>query len=169
MRRRRSARDRGPRAAPCFELTILAAEVRRRSVVPSPEPNSVPLHGQPFEPIRIPSPKSSEKKRRAPCPRLVSVTPLFNSGAVSMRLTRVLCALVLMCGLLAAAHAESATLTVNAGGDLQAAINAARPGDTILVQGGATFTGNFSLPAKNGISYITIRSSAADGALPAAR
>src|SRR5438477_1732090 len=85
-----------------------------------------------------------------------------------MRLTRVLCALVLMCGLLAAAQAESATLTVNAGGDLQAAINAAKPGDTILVQAGATFTGNFSLPAKNGTAYITIRSSAPDSTLPAA-
>ena len=84
-----------------------------------------------------------------------------------MRLTRVLCALVTSCGLFAAARAESATLAVNAGGDLQAAINAAKPGDTILVQAGAIFTGYFSLPAKNGTSYITIRSSAADSALPA--
>jgi len=85
-----------------------------------------------------------------------------------MSLTRVSCALVLVCGLFASARAESATLTVNAGGDLQAAINAAKPGDTILVQAGATFTGNYSLPAKNGTAYITIRSSAADTALPAA-
>ena len=34
------------------------------------------------------------------------------------------------------AGADAATLTVNAGGDLQAAINAAQPGDTILVQAG---------------------------------
>ena len=48
---------------------------------------------------------------------------------------------------------------VNAGGDLQAAINNAQPGDTILLQAGATFTGNFILPNKGGSSYITIRSS----------
>jgi hypothetical protein len=40
------------------------------------------------------------------------------------------------------------------------------PGDTLLLQAGATFTGNFVLPAKTGTSYITIRSSAADSALP---
>ena len=85
-----------------------------------------------------------------------------------MSLTRVSCALAVVCGLLSAARAESATLTVDAGGDLQAAINAAKPGDTILVAAGATFTGTFTLPAKNGTSYITIRSSAADSALPPA-
>jgi hypothetical protein len=64
--------------------------------------------------------------------------------------------------------AHAAILTVNAGGDLQAAINAAQPGDTILVQAGAVFTGNFTLPAKGGTAFITIRSSAPDGSLPAA-
>src|SRR3954470_5425719 len=81
--------------------------------------------------------------------------------------TRSFCALVVLCGMLTA-HAEAATLTVNAGGDLQAALNAAKPGDTILLQAGATFTGNFMLPAKNGSTYITIRSSAPDSSLPAA-
>src|SRR5204863_6559874 len=47
-----------------------------------------------------------------------------------------------------------------------AALNNARPGDTILLQAGATFTGNFVLPAKSGSSYVTIRSSAPDSALP---
>ena len=64
---------------------------------------------------------------------------------------------------LAAGYAHASTLTVNAGGDLQAALNAARPGDTILLQAGATFTGNFVLPVKSGSTTdITIRSSAAD-------
>lgn len=60
------------------------------------------------------------------------------------------------------------TLVVNAGGDLQGALNVAEPGDTILLQAGATFVGNFLLPAKSGTStaYITIRSSASDSALP---
>jgi len=67
---------------------------------------------------------------------------------------------------LAARESHAATRTVNAGGDLQAAINAAAPGDTILLQAGAVFTGNFYLPAKGGTSYITIRSAAADASLP---
>ena len=60
------------------------------------------------------------------------------------------------------------TIMVNAGGDLQAAINGALPGDTILLQAGATFVGNFVLPDKNTTStaYITIRSSASDSLLP---
>ena len=47
-------------------------------------------------------------------------------------------------------------------------INNAQPGDTIVLQAGATFTGNFTLPVKSGTAYITIRSSAADASLPAA-
>ena len=66
------------------------------------------------------------------------------------------------------ASASAATLTVNAGGNLQAAIDAAKPGDTILLQAGATFTGSFKLPAKSGTTYITIRSSTPDSQLPPA-
>lgn len=54
---------------------------------------------------------------------------------------------------------------VPAGGNLQAALNAARPGDTIVLQAGATYVGNFILPAKGGGEFITLRSSA-DGSLP---
>jgi hypothetical protein len=58
-------------------------------------------------------------------------------------------------------------LTVNAGGDLQAAINKAQPGDTIVLQAGATFTGNFVLPAKTGAnSYVTITTSGDLSVLP---
>ncbi|TLY42810.1 MAG: hypothetical protein E6K59_08050, partial [Nitrospirae bacterium] len=49
---------------------------------------------------------------------------------------------------------------VNAGGDLQDAINAAAPGDVIVLQAGATFTGPFTLPNKTGTGWIYIRSSA---------
>jgi len=51
-------------------------------------------------------------------------------------------------------------ITVNAGGNLQTAINQANPGDIIELQAGATFTGNFTLPAKTGTAWIYIRSSA---------
>jgi len=51
-------------------------------------------------------------------------------------------------------------IPVKAGGDLQAALHASRPGDVIELQAGATFTGNFVLPRKTGNDWIYIRSSA---------
>jgi hypothetical protein len=59
-----------------------------------------------------------------------------------------------------AASLEAATRTVNAGGDLQAALNAAQPGDQIVLAAGARFTGEFRLPAKPAGAVITVRSSA---------
>jgi hypothetical protein len=52
------------------------------------------------------------------------------------------------------------TITVNAGGNLQTAINNAQPGDTIVLEAGATFSGSFTLPVKSGSGWIYIRSSA---------
>jgi hypothetical protein len=75
--------------------------------------------------------------------------------------------LCLSFALIAAVPAGAATITVAAGGDLQAAVDAAKPGDTILLQAGATFNG-VKLPAKGGSAFITIRSSAADSSLPPA-
>ena len=52
-------------------------------------------------------------------------------------------------------------ITVNAGGNFQAALNNAKLGDTIVLQAGATFTGPFTLPNKtSGSGWIYIRSSA---------
>ncbi len=57
-------------------------------------------------------------------------------------------------------------IVVNAGGDFQAAINAAQPGDVIELEAGATFVGNFILKAKPGSGWITIRTTAPDWRLP---
>jgi hypothetical protein len=57
---------------------------------------------------------------------------------------------------------------VHAGDDLQAALDQAQPGDTILLDAGAIFRGNFVLGVKSGTSYITIRSNTADNLLPPA-
>jgi hypothetical protein len=57
--------------------------------------------------------------------------------------------------------ARGTTFQVNAGDDFQAALKAAQPGDEIVLQAGATFTGNFRLPVKPDGPPIVIRSSAA--------
>ena len=52
------------------------------------------------------------------------------------------------------------TRPVAAGGDLQAALTAAQPGDTITLAAGATFRGPVVLPNKTGAGWVTIRTSA---------
>ena len=52
------------------------------------------------------------------------------------------------------------TIAVPAGGNLQAALDAAQPGDVITLQAGATFQGPFTLPNKAGAGWITVRTSA---------
>jgi hypothetical protein len=61
-----------------------------------------------------------------------------------------------------AAASGATTITVGAGDNLQRALDAARPGDELVLEAGATFTGNFVLPVKQGESFITVRSSLAD-------
>jgi len=63
---------------------------------------------------------------------------------------------------------EAATIYVAAGDDLQSALNAARPGDTVVLQANAEFVGNFVLPVKSGDAWITVRTSTADSSLPPA-
>lgn len=55
---------------------------------------------------------------------------------------------------------EGRTVTVSSGDDLQQALNDARPGDTLVLEAGATFTGSFTLRKKDGEGWITITSSA---------
>ena len=63
-----------------------------------------------------------------------------------------------------------ATIFVNSGGDLQAAIDAADLGDEIVLEAGANFTGTFTLPDKGaGSDWIIIRSSAVDSMPPGKR
>jgi PKD repeat protein len=83
----------------------------------------------------------------------------------TMRLT---CACSLVALLWSAPRLEAAIIFVPAGGDLQRALNDARPGDTILLQENAEFVGNFLLPLKTGDAWITVRSAAPDSALPGA-
>ena len=56
------------------------------------------------------------------------------------------------------------TVSVTSTGDLQPALDAAEPGDTIELLAGVAFSGNFRLPAKanDRTEFITVRSSAVD-------
>jgi hypothetical protein len=64
-------------------------------------------------------------------------------------------------------NGNGSSILVKAGDNLQAALDGARPGDTILLEAGATFRGTFRLPKKQGAEFITLRSSAQDAQLPA--
>jgi len=68
---------------------------------------------------------------------------------------------------LANTPAPGATVAVNAGGDLQSALDAASCGDTISLHAGATFSGVFTFPAKNcdDNHWIVVRTSASDSSL----
>jgi hypothetical protein len=59
--------------------------------------------------------------------------------------------------------ATGAIIPVPAGSDLQAAIDRARPGDTLVLDAGAVYVGNFRLPAVAGDSHITITTRPAAG------
>ena len=51
-------------------------------------------------------------------------------------------------------------IRVPAGADLQAALNAARSGDTLVLASGARYVGNIELPPNDGPDYITVTSDA---------
>ncbi len=64
--------------------------------------------------------------------------------------------------------APGSTISVPSGGDLQTALNNANCGDTIQLQAGATFSGQYTLPAKScdDQHWIIIRTSTPDSSLP---
>jgi hypothetical protein len=63
----------------------------------------------------------------------------------------------------------SRTVTLKAGDDLQRALEAARPGDTLVLPAGATFVGPFTLPRKGGDEFVNVQSSALARLPPADR
>ncbi len=62
--------------------------------------------------------------------------------------------------------ARDVVVHVPAGASLQQAIDRARPGDTLLLVPGASYVGNFVLPAKTGDQYINIRTAGDRDGLP---
>jgi hypothetical protein len=64
--------------------------------------------------------------------------------------------------------APGGVISVSKGGDFQQALNSAKCGDTIELQAGAIFVGNFTIPALacDDAHWIIVRTSTADGSLP---
>ncbi len=65
--------------------------------------------------------------------------------------------------------AGGSVIAVNAGGNLQSALNSVQCGSVIQIQAGASFTGDFKLPARacDDNHWIIVRTSSPDSALPA--
>lgn len=53
------------------------------------------------------------------------------------------------------ATADAASITVPSGGNLQAALDAAQPGDTVVLPAGTRFVGQYRFPAKAGMVTLT--------------
>jgi len=69
---------------------------------------------------------------------------------------------------LRAARVTGKSIRVGARSNLQSALNRAQPGDVVLLQAGATYEGNFTLPARRcGGGWITVRTDVPDDSLPA--
>src|SRR6267378_8396285 len=86
-----------------------------------------------------------------------------------MRFRILVCLLAMWVCVFAASAARAATIVVPAGGNLQAALDNAQPGDVITLAPNASYVGNFVLRNKGAITdYITIRSAAPDASLPPA-
>src|SRR4051812_1425634 len=83
---------------------------------------------------------------------------------------RMIRALPLLSAILLSVHPATAgeVHVVRASDDLQAAINAAKPGDELRLAADATFSGNFVLPATSGTSFITVRTDLPDASVPVA-
>ncbi|HEX8687808.1 MAG TPA: hypothetical protein VF654_14970, partial [Pyrinomonadaceae bacterium] len=62
----------------------------------------------------------------------------------------------------AGSAAAPRVIRVKAGDDLRRALDQARPGDTLVLEAGATFVGPFTLSPKTGDGWVTVQSSALD-------
>lgn len=120
------------------ELAVVAAaSTRVPTVAPTAAPTVSPTVAPTAEPIVAPTQPPSGS---APIPPRATVDTTLPSATGMVR-------------------------TVTAGGDFQAALNASKGGDVVELPAGATFTGNYVLPAKRGSGKIWIRSSGF-GSLP---
>jgi len=67
----------------------------------------------------------------------------------------------------AAVEPSGRAIVVPSGGDLQAALDAARPGDVVTLEAGAVYRGPFTLPRKSGSGWIVLRTAGDASPAPA--
>jgi hypothetical protein len=72
----------------------------------------------------------------------------------------------LECDPIACGPSDGETIELAPADDLQAALDAAQAGDTLVLPAGVTFTGNFVVAPREGSGCLTIRTSTTDDALP---
>jgi hypothetical protein len=109
----------------------------------------------------------------APSAEMTSLTPRVKHAAriTGKKSSRVIAAAVVLGWVIIQLPVRpliAATIVVPADGDLQNAIDRARPGDILVLEPGATYTGNFVLPVKDGNRPIIIRTASEDRRLPGA-
>src|SRR5438552_12765606 len=78
---------------------------------------------------------------------------------------RLVMSIAVMLGLASISDRAGSTIRVASGGDLQTALNNARPGDTVLLSRDGTYLGNLVLPARRGDDdrVITLRTEGDEG------
>ncbi len=89
---------------------------------------------------------------------------LSGSALAAIAIAAVFCVLDGPAGIVIAQGRSNRVIHVNPPGNLQEALDLARPGDVITLQAGAVYRGPFVLPAKDGDEYIEIRTSARESA-----
>lgn len=87
---------------------------------------------------------------------LFGMTMIMRWSSAKRWLPRVYLGLITICSSFAA------DIFVPAGGDLQAALDAAQLGDTVTLQAGSVFTGNYIASPKTGTGWITIQTSSTE-------
>jgi hypothetical protein len=105
----------------------------------------------------------SARRETASSPRIQS-TRVRRAASLALSLAGV-AAMLAVASAKAGIQSGPQVIDVPAGGSLQAALNQVQPGGTIRLEPGASYVGNFSLPAKGGSSYIVITTR--DAVLPA--
>src|SRR5690606_38272540 len=149
------------------EHTALAAGIRARLLHPDADVRVVQYREWRIEPAVAPyrapapdpqdgappEPEPAEEQEEPEVPPRPDPGPLPEPGGAMPELPRVRIDPKYV-------HPGGNTIRVRAGDNLQAALDAAKPGDIIELQAGATFKGNFVLRAKGGSQWIVIRTSA---------
>src|ERR1044072_1313924 len=93
--------------------------------------------------------------------RMIGNAPILRVSLVALLVAGAGIALVQRARRASPPQRNGSILRLDRKGDLQDAIDQAKPGDTIVLEAGAAYTGPFTLPVKPGSDFITIQSSRA--------